>query len=52
MTSSSAPMVRPLAPTDEARWKELFRAYREFYHLKESEEIVTRVWGVDHRSPP
>lgn len=45
MTSSSAPMVRPLAPADEARWKELFRAYREFYHLKESEEIVTRVWG-------
>jgi GNAT superfamily N-acetyltransferase len=45
MTSSSAPTIRPAAPADEARWKELFRAYREFYRLPESEYIVSRVWG-------
>lgn len=45
MTASSAPMIRSTVPADETRWRELFRAYREFYHLAESEEIVSRVWG-------
>jgi RimJ/RimL family protein N-acetyltransferase len=45
MTESTTPTVRPTSPADEARWRELFRAYREFYHLEKSEEIVSRVWG-------
>ena len=45
MTTSPAPTIRPTAPADEARWKELFRAYREFYRLEPSEEIVSRVWS-------
>ena len=45
MPATTAVTVRPVAPADEQRWRELFRAYREFYHLPESEEIVSRVWG-------
>ena len=45
MTDSSTTFVRPVESTDEARWRELFRGYREFYHLPESEDIVSRVWG-------
>src|SRR5690348_13224880 len=37
--------IRPLAPADEQRWRELFRAYRVFYELPESEEVVSRAWG-------
>lgn len=37
--------VRPTDPADEARWRELFRAYREFYKLPASEEVVSRVWN-------
>lgn len=37
--------VRPIAAADEQRWRELFRAYREFYKLEESEEVVSRVWS-------
>lgn len=36
--------VRPLDPSDEPRWRELFRGYRDFYRLEESEEVVSRVW--------
>lgn len=42
---SARPTVRPLAPTDEHRWRVLFRAYREFYTLPESEQVVSRAWG-------
>jgi RimJ/RimL family protein N-acetyltransferase len=45
MTTSTTPTIRPVSPADEVRWKELFRSYREFYHLEESEEIVSRVWS-------
>lgn len=45
MTTSQSPTIRPTAPADEARWKELLRAYREFYRLEPSEEIVSRVWS-------
>ena len=38
-------IVRSLTDADEQRWRELFRAYREFYRLPESEEVVSRVWG-------
>ncbi|MBL3700339.1 GNAT family N-acetyltransferase [Leucobacter luti] len=39
------PLIRPLAPADEGRWRQLFRDYRAFYLLPESEEIVSRAWG-------
>ncbi|SDS36332.1 Ribosomal protein S18 acetylase RimI [Brevibacterium siliguriense] len=45
MTTFPAPTIRSAAPADEARWKELFRAYREFYRLEPSEEVVSRVWS-------
>ncbi|WP_104168869.1 GNAT family N-acetyltransferase [Arthrobacter sp. SX1312] len=45
MTDARTVSVRPLAPSDEPRWRELFRGYRGFYHLEESEEVVSRVWG-------
>ena len=37
--------VRPLGTTDEIQWRELFRGYREFYRLPESEDVVSRVWS-------
>ena len=37
--------IRPVEASDEVRWRELFRGYRAFYRLEESEEIVSRVWG-------
>lgn len=45
LSNHSHTTVRFLAPADEPRWRALFRAYREFYHLPESEEVVSRVWG-------
>lgn len=53
--ASSAPIsVRPLDPSDADRWRELFKAYREFYRLQESAEVESRVWGwlvdPDHES--
>lgn len=45
MAADSPLMIRSLVPADEARWRELFRGYREFYRLPEAEEIVSRVWG-------
>ncbi|MFC5337971.1 GNAT family N-acetyltransferase [Leucobacter denitrificans] len=46
MTTPDATLkVRPIALVDEARWKELFRGYREFYRLPESEDVVARVWS-------
>lgn len=45
MTTTTTPTVRPLAPTDETRWRVLFREYRTFYKLPESEDIVSRAWG-------
>lgn len=45
MTSASSTPARPLAVGDEARWRELFRAYRDFYRLTPSEDVVSRVWG-------
>jgi RimJ/RimL family protein N-acetyltransferase len=45
MTSSPAAAVRELTASDEARWRVLFRGYREFYRLAEDENVVSRVWG-------
>ncbi|MFF2954176.1 GNAT family N-acetyltransferase [Kitasatospora sp. NPDC057965] len=43
--TTNAPTVRPLAAADEARWRVLFRQYRAFYRLEESEEVVSRAWA-------
>ncbi|QVQ54265.1 GNAT family N-acetyltransferase [Spiractinospora alimapuensis] len=45
MTDTSTVSVRPLDAADEPRWRVLFRGYRAFYRLEESEEVVSRVWG-------
>ena len=45
MTTHVGPIVRSLVPADEAEWRTLFRAYREFYKLAENEEVVSRAWG-------
>jgi len=37
--------VRSIEPRDKGRWRELFQAYRDFYQLDQSDEIITRVWG-------
>ena len=45
MAGSTEIVVRPLAGADEMRWRELYRGYRRFYELPESEEVVSRVWN-------
>ncbi|MEZ7238771.1 GNAT family N-acetyltransferase [Rhodococcus sp. GXMU-t2271] len=45
MATTTPTTVRPLAPADETRWRVLFREYRTFYKLPESEDVVSRVWG-------
>ena len=45
MSTTAHTIVRFLSPADEPRWRALFRAYREFYCLPESEEVVSRAWG-------
>lgn len=45
MPTQTTPTVRFLAPADEPQWRALFRAYREFYTLEASEEVVSRAWG-------
>ena len=43
--ATTTPTIRPLLPADEHRWRVLFRQYREFYELPESEAVVSRAWG-------
>ncbi len=45
LPSRTEPIIRPLHASDESAWRELFRQYREFYRLTESEEVITRAWG-------
>lgn len=45
MTQTTTVTVRPLTSADEDRWRELFRAYRDFYKLAEDEGVVSTVWG-------
>ncbi|GAA4283657.1 GNAT family N-acetyltransferase [Brevibacterium daeguense] len=45
MSQAPTVSVRPLEYADEGRWRELFRGYRDFYRLEESEDVVSRVWG-------
>jgi GNAT superfamily N-acetyltransferase len=42
---TTTPTIRPLLPADEEHWRVLFREYREFYELPESEVVVSRAWG-------
>lgn len=37
--------VRNIQSADEQRWRELFRGYRAFYKLAESEVAVSTVWS-------
>lgn len=37
--------IRRLQRCDETKWKQLFSAYRDFYELPQSDELVNRVWG-------
>lgn len=37
--------TRPVELADEERWRELFRGYRDFYRLADSEDVVSTVWG-------
>ncbi len=39
-------LVRPLAESDEARWRELFTAYGVFYENDFSDEVLERVWAL------
>lgn len=54
MTTPAAITVRPVESADEQPWRILFRGYRQFYKLPESEDIVSTVWGwlmdPDHES--
>ncbi|WP_336789631.1 GNAT family N-acetyltransferase [Gordonia malaquae] len=45
MANTSTITIRPLLVSDEARWRDLFREYREFYLLPESEAVVSTAWG-------
>ncbi|MCW2289148.1 acetyltransferase (GNAT) family protein [Leucobacter luti] len=45
MTRASSLAVRPLARTDEDRWRQLFRGYRDFYLLQEDESVVSTTWA-------
>ncbi len=45
MATTTNTTIRMLDPADESRWRVLFRQYRTFYKLPESEDIVSRAWG-------
>ncbi|ORI15809.1 GNAT family N-acetyltransferase [Rhodococcus sp. 1168] len=45
MAMNTTPTIRLLAADDETRWRVLFREYRAFYKLPESEIVVSRAWG-------
>lgn len=42
---TTAITVRPADSADEADWKRLFAAYRDFYRLTPDPDIVDRVWS-------
>ena len=37
--------VRAVEDRDDARWRWLFGAYREFYRLEPDDDVVARVWS-------
>jgi GNAT superfamily N-acetyltransferase len=38
--------IRPPVPADEARWRELFRAYGLFYETEFADDVLERVWSL------
>lgn len=42
---TTAITVHPATSSDEAGWKRLFTAYREFYRLAPDVDVVNRVWS-------
>src|SRR5699024_2505478 len=45
MSADSNLTIHPVEASGEARWRELFRGYRDFYRLEAPEEVVSRVRG-------
>jgi GNAT superfamily N-acetyltransferase len=45
--------VRPAAPQDEMRWRELFEGYCLFYKIKPSESLNSHTWAriMDREAP-
>lgn len=45
--------IRPVRPTDEPRWRQLFDAYARFYELQPREDITRHTWAriLDAASP-
>jgi GNAT superfamily N-acetyltransferase len=39
-------VVRPLAASDAARWRELFTAYGVFYETDFTDDVLDRVWEL------
>jgi GNAT superfamily N-acetyltransferase len=40
--------VRPVAPADQRRWRELYAGYAAFYAVEQTDEMAERVWGWLH----
>jgi ribosomal protein S18 acetylase RimI-like enzyme len=40
--------VRQVAPGDEAAWRELYRGYRDFYHVAPDDSAIDTVWSWLH----
>jgi GNAT superfamily N-acetyltransferase len=40
----TAPLIRAALPSDESVWRQLWRAYCDFYAAKVSEEVTDRTW--------
>lgn len=40
--------IRATQPADEAAWRELYRGYRDFYHVEHSDAAIDTVWGWIH----
>ena len=38
-------IIRPIAAADHDQWRELFRAYGEFYETEFSDEVLDGVWA-------
>ena len=45
MSADSNLTIHPVEASGEARWREHFRGYRDFYRLEAPEEVVSRVRG-------
>ncbi|MDE4175166.1 GNAT family N-acetyltransferase [Phaeobacter sp. PT47_59] len=45
MTTSPAPTIRPLQPSDEAEWRRLWTAYLDFYNTSAPEEVYQTLFS-------